>query len=94
MASINDLPVTERKALVVRLRRIEGQAKGIQRMIEDGRDCFEVITQIVAMRSAANAVAGELFEGVALRSLQHPEDFASPEQAVEQAVHVLVRGGR
>jgi DNA-binding FrmR family transcriptional regulator len=63
-------------------------------MIEDGRDCLDVMTQIVAMRSAANALGGELLEDVALRCLRHPEDFASPQQAIEQAVHVLVRGGR
>lgn len=94
MPSICNLSTEERSALVVRLRKIEGQAKGIQRMIEDGRDCLDVMTQIVAMRAAATSVAGELIEDVALRCLRHPEEFASPEEAVEQAVQVLVRGGR
>ena len=94
MPTIHDLPDKERTALVVRLKRIEGQARGIQRMIEEDRDCLDVMTQIVAMRAAVNAVGGELLEEIALRCLQQPEGFDSPEQAVEQAVHMLVRAGR
>ena len=94
MPSLCNLPPEERISLVVRLRKIEGQAKGIQRMIEEGRDCLDVMTQVVAMWAAATTVAGELIEDIALRCLRHPEEFASPEQAVEQAVHVLVHGGR
>ena len=94
MPSIHHLPGEERRALVVRLRKIEGQAKGIQRMIEDGRDCLDVLTQITALRAAVNAVGGELLEDVALHCVHHPEEFTSPEQAVKQAVHALVHGGR
>lgn len=94
MPTITVLPIEERRALLVRLKKIEGQARGVQRMIADERDCLEVLTQIVAIRSAANAVAGALLEDVALRCLRHPEDFGSPEQAVDHAVSVLVHGGR
>lgn len=94
MATIHDLPEKERNALVVRLKRIEGQARGIQRMIEEDRDCLDVITQIAAMRAAANAVAGELLEEYALRCMQHPERFDAPAKAVEQAVRALARAGR
>lgn len=94
MPSIHHLPIEERRALVVRLRKIEGQAKGIQQMTEDGRDCLDVLTQIAALRAAVNAVGGELLEDVVLSYFRHPEEFASPEQAVEQAVHALVHGSR
>lgn len=94
MPSMHNLPAEDRGTLVARLRRIEGQARGIQRMIADDRDCLDVMTQIAAMRAAVNAVGGELVEDVALRCFRHPEEFGSPEQAIEQAVHVLVRGRR
>ena len=35
-----------------RLRRVEGQIQGIQRMLEDGRQCEDVLTQLLAARSA------------------------------------------
>ena len=38
--------------LLTRLRRIEGQVQGIHRMLESGRDCEEVLTQLMAARSS------------------------------------------
>ena len=42
--------------LLKRLKRIEGQVRGIQRMIEGGRDCEGIITQLAAVRSAIEGV--------------------------------------
>lgn len=44
------------KALVNRLKRLEGQARGVQRLIEERRDYETVLTQVAAMRSALNAI--------------------------------------
>jgi DNA-binding FrmR family transcriptional regulator len=40
--------------LTVRLRRIEGQVRGVQRMIEDGRECPDILQQMAAIRSAVH----------------------------------------
>ena len=48
------------ETLVNRLKRIEGQVRGIQKMIEDGRDCESVITQLGAVRSAIEGVGALL----------------------------------
>lgn len=40
-----------------RLRRIEGQARGLQRMIEEEKYCIDILTQVAAMTSALQAVA-------------------------------------
>ena len=92
MASIHNLSEAERADLTARLKKIEGQAKGIQRMIEEGRDCLDVINQMAAVKSADAAVNGELLEAFALRCLRHPAEFGAPEKAIEQAVRALVRG--
>lgn len=94
MPSIHSLPAEERAEINARLKRIEGQAKGIQKMIDEGRDCVEVMNQVAAVRAAVTALSGEMLEAFALRCLRHPEDFPSPEQAIEQAVRALVRSGR
>ena len=47
------------EALLKRLKRIEGQVRGIQKMILDGRDCESLITQLAAVRSAIDS-AGAL----------------------------------
>lgn len=47
-----------KEVLVNRLRRIEGQIRGIQKMIEDGRDCESIITQLGAIHAATESVGG------------------------------------
>jgi DNA-binding FrmR family transcriptional regulator len=48
---------TSKQGLLKRLARIEGQIRGIQRMLEAGWECESVITQLVAARSAIDGVA-------------------------------------
>lgn len=43
-----------------RLRRIEGQVRGLQRMLTDGRDCAEIAQQVAAVRAALDRVAMDL----------------------------------
>ena len=45
-----------------RLRRIEGQVRGVQRMVDDDKYCIDVLTQISAVTSALQAVALELLD--------------------------------
>ena len=45
---------------LTRLRRIEGQVRGLQRMVEDERACAEVLTQIASVHEALRAVGREL----------------------------------
>ena len=57
-----DSNVTTKEELQKRLRRIEGQVRGVARMVEDDRYCVEVITQLAAVRAALDAVALHLLE--------------------------------
>ena len=47
---------TTREQLLVRLRRAEGQLRGVQRMLEEGADCREVLTQLSAVKAALDQV--------------------------------------
>jgi DNA-binding FrmR family transcriptional regulator len=49
--------------LIKRLRRVEGQLGGIVRMIEDGRDCQEVVTQLAAASKALDRAGFKLVSG-------------------------------
>lgn len=42
--------------ILIRLKKIEGQIRGLQRMIEEGRRCHELVTQVMAVRSALEQV--------------------------------------
>ncbi|MFR2688030.1 MAG: metal-sensitive transcriptional regulator, partial [Enterococcus faecium] len=48
----------ENKNILNRLKRTEGQIRGIQKMIEDEKECMDVITQLSAVRSIIDRVMG------------------------------------
>ena len=50
----------EKKAWMVRLRRIEGQVRGIEKMVEEDQYCPNIVVQISAVSSALNSFAKEL----------------------------------
>jgi DNA-binding FrmR family transcriptional regulator len=52
----------EKHALITRLHRIEGQVRGIERMLDEDRSCIEVLTQIAAARTALEQVGAKLLE--------------------------------
>ncbi|HYZ76797.1 MAG TPA: metal-sensitive transcriptional regulator [Gaiellaceae bacterium] len=52
--------VADKEALVKRLHRIEGQVRGIERMIVEERYCIDVLTQIAAANTALEALALEI----------------------------------
>ena len=51
-----------KELLIKRLKRAEGQIRGIQKMLEGGRECESVITQLAAVRSAIDGVTGLILE--------------------------------
>lgn len=94
MPSISRLDEHTRQDLVDRLKRIEGQARGIQRMIDEGRDCRQVIDQVAALKAATHSVSVELLERVALYCAGNPDAFDSPTQAITEMVGTIMRAGR
>ncbi len=52
-----------RDELTARLRKIEGQVRGVERMIDDDRYCIDVLTQIAAVQAALDKVALGLLDG-------------------------------
>jgi CsoR family transcriptional regulator, copper-sensing transcriptional repressor len=52
----------EKDAIVKRLRRIEGQVRGLERMVEENRYCIDVLTQISAVTTALESVALKVLE--------------------------------
>ena len=52
----------DKDALVKRLHRIEGQIRGIERMVEDDRYCIDVLTQIAAVNTALESLAFRILD--------------------------------
>jgi CsoR family transcriptional regulator, copper-sensing transcriptional repressor len=51
-----------KEAMIKRLHRIEGQVRGIERMVEDERYCIDILTQIGAVTTALESLAQRLLE--------------------------------
>ena len=51
------LDATQQQGLVVRLNRIEGQVRGIRRMVQESRRCLEILQQLAAAEAALNRVS-------------------------------------
>lgn len=54
--------ITEKQALLNRLRRVEGQVRGLQRMVEDDTYCIDILTQVSAATKALETVALTLLD--------------------------------
>ncbi len=78
--------------LINRLRRVEGQSRGLQRMIEEGRPCEDVLTQLAATKAALDSI-GVLLISLKMRECLAQEattETASP-AAVEKALEIFLR---
>jgi DNA-binding FrmR family transcriptional regulator len=83
-----------KEALIQRLRRMEGQVRGLQQMIEDQRYCLEVIQQITAVTAAAREVAMIIVEDHLRQCITDAADEAGREAAIREMVAVLSRIAR
>jgi CsoR family transcriptional regulator, copper-sensing transcriptional repressor len=54
--------VADKEALIKRLHRIEGQVRGLERMLEEDRYCIDVLTQISAVTTALESVAFRILD--------------------------------
>ena len=75
--------------IIKRLRRIEGQVKGIQKMIEEDKYCVEVLTQIAAIRAAINKVGGMILEKHSKACMQKALASGNKEQALEELLDTV-----
>jgi len=74
-----------------RLCRIEGQARGVQRMLDQRRSCTEILPQLAAIRSAAYQASLILVQNHALDCLSDPDCSTSTEDIVNDVIGVLAK---
>jgi DNA-binding FrmR family transcriptional regulator len=82
--------------LQARLKRVEGQVRGIQKMVEDDRYCIDVLTQISAAQAALDKVALGLLDGHARHCVLGGHGEGGPEELTDElmaAVGRLMRRG-
>ena len=80
----------DKEALLRRLSRIEGQVRGIARMVEDDRYCVDILTQIGAVQAAVDKVALGLVDG----HVRHCMVEAERDERDEKASELMAAVGR
>jgi DNA-binding FrmR family transcriptional regulator len=84
----------DRSALTKRLNRIEGQVRGIGKMIDEDRYCIDVLTQVSAVKSALDALALQLLEHHLHGCVQHAVKSGQGDHAIAEALQVIRKFAR
>ncbi len=77
--------------LVKRLKRIEGQTRGVQKMVEEERGCAEILHQLTAINEAVRSVSLMLAEEYAMECLQTTSKRGKSREAVTAMLDVISR---
>lgn len=85
------LKANENEAIIKRLRRIEGQVKGIQKMVEDGKFCGDILIQVAAVRSAMNSVGGLILENYMKDCLKSYLDGEAGDETLDSLVETMIK---
>lgn len=84
--------VNDKEALIKRLKRIEGQVKGIQNMVEEERYCVDILVQISAIRSAINKVGTLILDnhvkGCVMSSIKN-DDTEQAEETIDELINTI-----
>jgi DNA-binding FrmR family transcriptional regulator len=80
-----------------RLSRIEGQVRGLTRMVEDDRYCIDIVTQIAAVRAALRRVEEEILRDHVAHCVDHAiasDNKAEQRRKIEELMAVVSRSDR
>ena len=83
-----------KQALLRRLNRIEGQVRGVARMIEEDRYCVDILIQISALRSALDGLAMELLQDHTQGCVQNAVRSGGGEKAIGELMEVVRKFAR
>ncbi len=91
MKSKHVRPGLEKRALVVRLRRIKGQIEAIERMVEVDADCSEVLMQVVSSRRALKSFSEEMIQSHLHDCIEGVATQAEGRREIRSLLEVLKR---
>jgi len=79
----------DKDALKKRLHRIEGQVRGIERMVDDDRYCIDILTQVGAVRTALESLGLEILEDHVTHCVSDALASGDAENAAEKSKELL-----
>jgi CsoR family transcriptional regulator, copper-sensing transcriptional repressor len=97
MGYMTSMQTETKSSCLKRLSRIEGQVRGIARMLEDDRYCIDIVTQISAVRAALRRVEEEVLKDHVAHCVEHAiasGDRADQRQKISELMAVIGRSDR
>ena len=79
----------DKVALVKRLHRIEGQVRGIERMVEDDRYCIDILTQVAAVNTALESLAFKVLDDHVNHCVSDALASGNPKEAAAKSKELM-----
>ena len=79
----------DKEALVKRLHRIEGQVRGIERMVEDDRYCIDILTQVAAVNTALESLAFKVLDDHVNHCVSDALSSGDPKEAAAKSKELM-----
>lgn len=81
-----------RKDIINRLRTVKGHIAGIEKMVDEGKGCEDVLTQILAIKSSVHKIGLMVMESHALECLLDPDEDGKVEaERMEHIIHMILQ---
>ncbi|MGM0445525.1 MAG: metal-sensitive transcriptional regulator [Bacillota bacterium] len=91
---MNSICGKEKNDLLVRLKRIEGQVRGLQRMINEEKYCVDILTQVVAVRGALKQVGLKVLEDHihgCVQTVMQGDDEEKNQEIINELMNVMAK---
>ncbi|WP_208560081.1 metal-sensitive transcriptional regulator [Marinilactibacillus kalidii] len=82
----------QKRKMTNRLKRAEGQMRGVQKMIQQDDECIDIVTQLSAVRSSVDRMIGMIVAENLKDCLENPSDSTEDQSAkIEKAIQLIVK---
>lgn len=83
---------TDKKDILNRLKRAEGQLRGIQKMIDEEQECIDIVTQLTAVRSSINRTIGIVIGNKINQIIEEPvQDPELQEEKLAKVIEMIIK---
>ena len=83
---------TDKKDIINRLKRAEGQLRGIKKMIDEDQECIDIVTQLTAVRSSINRTIGIVIGNKINQVIEEPvADPKQQEENLAKAIDLIIK---
>lgn len=81
----------DKQAVIKRLKKVEGQIKGIEKMIEEEKFCEDILIQIAAARAALNSIGGLILENYVKNCIYKVSEGELKEEELNKVLETVIK---